>query len=105
MISQKGSIPEWARVLVGTGSVDPAINGIQLTSSRAFEGSYAYWDVRDFAGKEGELSFTFRWSDQGAGPTINIFGFSSVPEPSVCVLLCVGGVAVIAAQNRRTKRL
>lgn len=101
-ISQRGMIPEWAKVLIGSGVLNPAINGIDLAGERPSEGNLAYWDVREFAGREGELSFHFLFSDEGQGPVINIIGFSTLPEPSTYMLLLVGA-ALLFIMRKATR--
>lgn len=103
-ISQKGLVPDWARVLVGNGFIDASMDGHLLTAARPPGQNNVYWDVRDFAGKEAVLSFKFVGSEQGIGPTLNIFGFSAIPEPQTWALLTMGAALIaLAGSNRYCK--
>ena len=99
-IGQTGTIPATAESLIWWGfGGEVTFNGRQLAVSNMGGGAhYAIFaaDVSAFAGQTGQLLFTSTFYPSASGQTIDNIHFSLVPEPSVLILLGLGGVFFLA---------
>jgi hypothetical protein len=106
-LSQRGEIPAEARVLryLSLGDVRPTFNGLELKLD-GVDGSRNlwYWDVRQFAGQEVELGFTFT-QQMLSGGSLDSIAFA-VPEPSPLLFLGLSGslFALLLAQRSRHRQ-
>ena len=89
-ISQRGTIPADAAGLrfFGSGYVQMFVNG-ELAGDSIFPVPV---DVSRWAGQEVNLEFSL---GAGASSELDIFGFTSVPEPSTWALLGLGAAALV----------
>ena len=92
-LAQTGTIPPDAAQLwiSSTGYIQAFANGVKIGDFDPRSGAPQVLDVSPFAGQEISLEFLVR---SGDSTRFDIFGFTSVPEPSTWALVGVGGAGL-----------
>lgn len=97
-LSQVGTVPADAALLVMLGGVEVSMNGTDLALITPAFWSYTYADVSSFAGKEVELTLRF---PGGSDIRFDIIGFQPIPEPATWGLMLLGGWLTLGWLRRR----